>query len=98
MAGERHIQVVPDCTCDASGVVIRHSPDCAVAQAGLDIAPAPTPEQAETLAQAVLAFHDRWMAPPGKRQRITAEKREVIRQAVEVAEEMLGTEHRHGRW
>jgi hypothetical protein len=96
MTTQRHIRAVPNCTCEPSANL--HAPDCAIALAGLDNSPALTAEQVETLAAAVLAFTDRYDRPQGKRQRLTAEKKETIRLAVELAESLLGTEHRNGTW
>ena len=94
----RHIRAVPNCTCEPHGSVTHHAADCAITRAGLDNTPALTAEQVETLAAAVLAYNDRYDRPAGKRQRITAEKKEAIRLAVQLAEDLLGTDHRNGTW
>lgn len=98
MTTQRHIRAVPNCTCEPSGAASHHGPECAITRAGLDNTPALTAEQVEVLAAAVLAYNDRYDRPAGKRQRITAEKKEAIQLAVEIAEGLLGTDHRNGTW
>lgn len=85
--------VVPGCTCQAHGLLVRHAPNCKAFIPGSAL----TREQVHELAEAFVALYDDRVEQGKRRRMLTRDGRALARQAIRHADALLGTEHRYTR-